>query len=547
VIRVKARTDLKLEPILRRGGRIVVRGRLFDRASDEGVGGARVWVYFDRNRRTTLTDTSGRFDLRVPAPPGSHDLVVMFSGDAHHAPASVEIHGFDPSKNPLTLSLDLLKEVPYPPHDLRAHVTAKSNDTPVALPLTAVVSQSMSTGVDIPPQALPAVTTNDKGEASIPLPGTALGKPGRKLIEVRFKGDGSYDAARARAEVLLVTATALTAELDDDDVAFESSVELSGKLVDNAGGGVPLGRIVVFANGKRVADTVTRGDGSWDANVSAKQIGAGKRKLDVRFEPARSWRKASAAKPLSIAVGEPKPMPVGYTLAAFGATALILLAFIGLRAKPWHNWAWLHRDDDDDSDRDDDANERPPVHTGLAVARPSLVSTLRRAADHGVSGVVRDAVSGRPLAGARIEMIDTGDGAATTDSARDGSFVIEDLNAGHWRATVRCNGYCSERFGVSLPHRGELRGVRVDLLPVRERIFELYQTVAQPLLPESGQWGIWTPRQIVDHVRASQPRPALAQLTDFVEEAYFSQRTPDEDILQQARELVRTARIEAER
>ena len=91
---------------------------------------------------------------------------------------------------------------------------------------------------------------------------------------------------------------------------------------------------------------------------------------------------------------------------------------------------------------------------------------------------------------------------------------------------------------MSIPHRGELRGVRVDLVPVRERVFQLYRRAAEPVLPEPRLWGVWSPRQIVDHVRSKRPSPALAELTDFVEEIYFSPRTAAESVLAQASERV---------
>ena len=57
---------------------------------------------------------------------------------------------------------------------------------------------------------------------------------------------------------------------------------------------------------------------------------------------------------------------------------------------------------------------------------------------------------------------------------------------------------------------------------------------AEPSLPETRLWGIWSPRQIVDHVRSKRPSPALSELTDFVEEIYFSPRLVPESVLPQA-------------
>ena len=123
-------------------------------------------------------------------------------------------------------------------------------------------------------------------------------------------------------------------------------------------------------------------------------------------------------------------------------------------------------------------------------------------------------------------------------TANDGSFTLERLPPGELRAEVSAPGYVTEAFVVTIPHRGELRGVRVDLVPVRERVFQLYRRAAEPVLPDGKLWGIWSPRQIVDHVRSKRPSPALADLTDFVEEIYFSPRVAAEAVLPQASDRV---------
>ena len=160
-----------------------------------------------------------------------------------------------------------------------------------------------------------------------------------------------------------------------------------------------------------------------------------------------------------------------------------------------------------------------------------------------------DAITGRPVAEARVDLhIEQSSGgeagppaarAAVTDAR--GRFTFEELPPGAHRARVSGAGYVSEHFSLSIPHRGELRDARIDLLPVRERIFTLYREAAAPLLPRVELWGVWTPRQIVDHVRGARPAPALASLTDYVEEKYFSGRTPDEDEIPTAAERVQHA------
>ena len=70
---------------------------------------------------------------------------------------------------------------------------------------------------------------------------------------------------------------------------------------------------------------------------------------------------------------------------------------------------------------------------------------------------------------------------------------------------------------------------------------------AEPALPEIRLWGIWSPRQIVDHVRSTRQSPALADLTDLVEEIYFSARLASETVLPLVMERVELAMRERTR
>jgi hypothetical protein len=152
--------------------------------------------------------------------------------------------------------------------------------------------------------------------------------------------------------------------------------------------------------------------------------------------------------------------------------------------------------------------------------------------------VVRDAIRHRPLAGAMVRLR-RGPHLLEAEASADGAFAFEGLAPGDWEVEVARDHHITERFPMTVPHRGELRGARIDLMPVRERVFHLYKRAALPLMPDPARWGIWSPRQVFEHVRRRSPAPALAELTDFVEGTYFSARLPDEDILPDA-----TARVE---
>jgi hypothetical protein len=234
-----------------------------------------------------------------------------------------------------------------------------------------------------------------------------------------------------------------------------------------------------------------------------------------------------------VRVSAPQPVPVSYTIVAFVATALAAGGFFTARAKPWQRF----RREAPPAEVPSTQAEHDQIDGGLVVAKPGIVSTLRRPSDDGFAGVVRDTVRGRPIEGAVVRLL-LGDAEREVRTSPYGNFVVERLATGDWQAEVAAPAHVTEKFVVSIPHRGELRGVRVDLVPVRERVFQLYRRAAEPILPEPRLWGVWSPRQIVDHVRSKRPSPALADLTDMVEEIYFSARIPSETVLPEASEAV---------
>jgi hypothetical protein len=392
------------------------------------------------------------------------------------------------------------------------------------------------------------VTTDDSGRGTINLDRDLLGEPGRKTIQARFLGNRAFNPAEAQADFLLATDTAITFSLADDAIAFESKVTGTGRVTDKSGRGLAGAPVAMMVGARRVAQTLTSEHGEFRLRVSGSEIGAGTFNIQAVFEPNKPWHRTSRSELAQVQIAQPQPVPVAYTLAAFGATALAMMAFLGLRAKPWQGWlARLQRRESEAGARDQDPAEPPRITHGLSPARPSLVSTLRRPHELDFSGSVRDAVTSRALSDCQVALDHAQAGLRSVITDDSGHFAFDELEPGEWQARVSARGYVTESFAIGIPHRGELRGARIDLLPVREQIFLLYRDVAQPLLPKRELWGIWTPRQIFDHVRDYKPASALSDVTDFVEETYFSARTPEESILGEARALLDRARGELDR
>ena len=318
-------------------------------------------------------------------------------------------------------------------------------------------------------------------------------------------------------------------------LAFEDVLEVTGKVTDADGHPVGRAAVTLASEERRLAQGATGEDGSYKFKVEAEILGQGQWGVQVQAEPSKPQVKPSRSAPQIIRVSAPQPVPVSYTIAAFVATSCAAGGFFAARAKPWRRLrrAAPPAEAPIASVPDDQAEG------GLVVAKPGLVSTLRRANDDGFSGAVRDTVRGRPVADAVVRLRLRDDRAAReVRTAPDGTFALETIAVGDWRAEVSAPGHVTETFAVSIPHRGELRGVRVDLVPVRERVFQLYRRAAEPILPDPRLWGVWSPRQIVDHVRGRRPSPALAALTSLVEEIYFSSRLAGEAVIPHAAEQV---------
>lgn len=537
VVAVRGRAAIEIAPIERTaGGGVVVRGRVYERSSGDPVAFAPLLLTIDGRAEEWFADADGRFERAYQLGDGSHDLDVAFAGDGQYSAAQQELSGFDVSKQPLELSLRVDGPFDAGAETATIGLRASSDGRPAAI--TATLHGGPEGGA-LRPLGQVAVDATGRGVATVDR--ALLGPPGWVRLVARFPGDATYDPATAEAAAAVRAETALTFSLREPTVAFEDQIAGSGRLSDATGAPLAGQPVALEVGGAEVARAVTDDDGTVRLAVDASELAVGPLSVQAVFAPTEPWLGPSRSTPLVATVAEARPIPVGTTLTAFAATAMALLAFVGLRTRPWQRW--LPRQEAPGSRPEARRGPEPP-RAGLRPGRTGLASGLRRASDHGFTGVVRSATTGRAIPGAALALR-CGDASRALTADRAGAFAADDLAPGTWIVTVTAPGHCRERFPAEIPHRGELRDARVDLLPVRERIFQMYREAAAPLLPRPGLWGIWTPRQIVDHVRQRSDAPALSSLTSYVEEAYFSQRTPDEDALAIAAERVASARSEA--
>jgi len=534
-VAVSAKTRLTIDEVARGGAGVHVRGTLVDAGTGEGIVGRTIVIETGRASARATTSTGGRFDAVLTLPAGEHELRARFGGDDTFGGG--EIGGrFGVGRGTVALALEA------------ENTEATSEGIPVVVSASAAgVPESLRLLLRVDDHAVGDVTTREDGRAEAILPRATLGPPGEKRIVVRFAGTAELNPAEDSTTVLLTTATRI-ADLDvpDRPVPFENDVRVGGRLVD--GEGAPVGgALVALRRGDTAVESVTDDDGRFDLEIGASVIGPGPAALTLEHVSRLPWRRGTRVGPLSVVVLSPRPIPLHYPLGALAVTGLAVLAYVLLRTRPWEKlyarWRRLRRKPE--AARPTEAAAEAVVAPGLKLARPSLISTLRRPTDFEFTGRVSDAVRGSAVAGARLQAVCGGlTQAADADGA--GHFELA-LSAGTWRVEVSARGYLREIVTAEVPHRGELRGARVDLVPVRERVFAIYREVVAPLLPSSELWGVWTPREILDHVRDRGTAGALAAFTDFVEETYFSASLPDEAAIGKAMEGAFASRRERER
>jgi hypothetical protein len=524
-VEIKGKSQLSLTKVKSREDGVEVTGQLVDKLTNEGLPGQNVTITIGQTVESAMTQPDGTFRVVMQADPGPVKVQLGYTGTRSVDRAEPLAVTTDPSKSQIELGIT---KVADEADGARIRIAALGDEVGAlaGLPVTlAVAPQNTDAFHDV----LSAQTGSD-----VSLTRKAAGGPGMYRLRATYKGDDHTQAATKEVLIELASSTSTTMQLSATKLAYEADLVATGTVTDDDRRPVAGATVTLTTGDRRLAQGATNDRGAYRFSIEASVLGQGEFGLQVQAEPGRSYVKPSHSDPAIVKVANPAPVPVSYTVAAFLATALAAAAFFVARKKPWLR---LRKPA---PPAEGGAEEDLPIDVadgGLVVAKPGLVSTLRRAQDDGFAGVVRDTVRGRPIENAVIRLAyDANEHELRTGA--DGAFAIEHLGVGEWRATVTADGHVSERFAVTIPHRGELRGVRVDLVPVRERVFQLYRRAAEPILPEPRLWGIWSPRQIVDHVRTKRPTPALADLTDFVEEIYFSPRLAVESTLVQANEHV---------
>ena len=547
VVSVRARTRIEIDKVAPSGNGVRVSGRIVEAGSDAPLGGLPLFVTLAKQERMVTTNRDGSFRVVFPVGLGRYFISARYLGDDEYAAFELPAFDFDVGKPTPQLTVTAPSEIEAG-QPFEGAIEAGVGGEPVQLALVLLVGDAAS--LQMHPVA--QVQTDDAGRVAFSAPATDLGGAGEKRVRVIFPGNDSFNQALSETTLRILSTTRIDGfHAPAGTVAYEDTVEVAGRLVDEAGQGVAAQTIAVSAGGERVGGARTADDGSFRARLKASRFAPGGVTLSAEYVSTTPWRRGARTPPVTVTIAEPRPVPIRYTIGAFALTFAVVIGFVLARTRPWlplwarwQKWRRHGRADSGPVQALPGADPDAAPQTGLRPGRPTLMQTLRRPADAVVSGSVRDVLTNQPLAGVRLDFSLEGQPVLELVTDEAGRFEVGPLHAGTWKAHARAAGYVTERFSATCPHRGELRDVRIDLMPVREQVFVIYRGVALRLLPRRELWGVWTPREILDHVRKRRPTGALGELTSFVEEAYFSARVPDESVLPHAQRRAAAAKAE---
>jgi hypothetical protein len=537
VLRVRSRLRIDLESTQRIEQGLRVRGFLRDAVSQEPVPGRTVAISvegvpsFYKYAEPTRDDGGFRWD--VPLPPGEYTLRLAAGGDDDYEAAK-----------PIERRVDVSRRTPV--ITLRAPEKVSAADAAVTVTVDALDPEDELSSAR-PAEIHVRLLVDGKpvtqlflrgGTAEHALPVGKLGKPGaRPTLRVRFDGDAQRNPADAERSLLVTTPTQLTLAGAGSQLPWRGSLRFDGALVDSAG---PVaGETVILrpassgdSEAEPLASAVTDEQGRFALELRGGVLPPGATFVEARYAPRVSWRDATRSAALPVTVLAPEPWPLAWYLSPL-LTVLGLGGFQLMRKHPLRKLL---------QQKKARREAREATLVGFTESKKGILQTLRAPSDFGVSGQVCEHPTLQPVVSALLTVTA---GGVVRELAVDeeGRFVVEGLPAGPVVVEVTARGYLPERFVRNVPHRGELRGARVLLVPLRTRIFGLYRDVAVPLLPRPQLAEIWTPRELLAHVRKSRfLADELAALTALVEEACFGRGVPDARVLAEVERLAAHAR-----
>jgi len=495
----------------------VLRGKVTTERG-EPLGGARLSVEVNGlDIPNVVTDPLGEFHVRVDVGPAGASVEVALDESARTEALRIE-DTLAPARAPVDL-------------EIRAPARASLDEATLQLEIVAtspaeVRGESVSLHRD--GRTLGVGFLDEAGRVLLRIGTDLAGPPGPAVLEARFAGDAVRAVATARAQILFVVTTRVEADASPRRVEQGGRTRVSGRAL-SAAGPVRGGAVSIRDGDRRLAIARTDGSGAFEVEVSLEGTPAGRLVLRAVYEPDAAYRQPSASAPIALRVIPPRTIPF-LSVALPAALAIAISGWLLSRLR---------------TPRRPRARPEPPAVIPAGAVLRRQVRRSGPPADVEITGRVFDPALRRSVAGAAIQIRTTA-GMTETTAAEDGAFATGPLETGDVVLSFSSPGYEPGTLHARIPHAGELRDLRFHLVPIRQRLAEVYRDAVAAHAPDR-PWGFATPRAIA---RAAARRLGVAWgpgqgvgplwgLSDLFERGYYGRTEPELSDLRKARELAR--------
>lgn len=446
--------------------------------------------------RVVMATADGSFSTHFHVDPGDYVVDAAYEGAAEHrGTRATRFFDLDRAHLTLRLTLDHGTRIDLSVAEHPLTIAASSDAGGQALEMT-ITDESAST-------ELAHGTTDADGLLRVTLTSAMLGPPAAGRIVVRARGDATRAEAQSELPVVRFRPTQTSLQLSRSTFAPGDALEASGGLTDGVSP-IPRGAITIESGTSLLATVLTDEEGHFRAPLDEGAFVDldGAIPIVARFDGAAPWIPGSESAPQTLTVR--RPMALGWLWAI--VPMLIAAAIVRWSLRRERGARPIVR--------------RPDGAPGVALGtRRTLVAHRLE-----VTGIVRDAISGEPVADASVRV-----GGEATRSDATGAFsltAVRDASA----LSIEHPEYLPLEIPLTLPHRGEHESMQVRVASRRALSFAALRQVAAELAPDGEVALALTQREIFELLRSrGASPPALPDLVARVEIACYAVAPPGDD------------------
>ena len=451
------------------------------------------------------TDNRGGFRKKLRFSGRQRTLEARFPGDPYHS-ATVMHYDLNPRLLPVQLRLEGPREFLRSDREVVYKAMARAGGKPLkGVPLKLswkFENQEKGTTVQL---------TDPQGVAFFRHGAAELGFVGPALLTLHISQSPITNAHHWSIDVNLSAPVRITMAARSQELSKGDTLLFSGIVQDDR---IPLSRawLSLYLDGRALTVIRTGEDGRFSHPVKTDGLKPGRHIFQAAFIPHVAWRTAAASEAVAVML-TPSASFLDWMsrILILGLVLLMLFPLLKLISCSWF--------------RRGAANGGETAQTKGLLSR--VIRRLRRPS-YVVKGKILDAVTGAPLANARVEDEDASIGVSTS---RDGQFQLGPLPDGYRIMVFTRKGYAPERRLLQIPHQGENSALAIPLSTWREKIFLSYQGIVARISDNKDLTGLLTPREITGLLPLKSPElsDTFRKLTANLEEFYFSGRTPGQE------------------